>query len=179
MSFFTSYKIVTSPCSQDHPRIIQGDEMVQVKKEWKENDLQYRYGCECLDCIILWWMDLENPVKTLKKEGVYSLLNSLVSKNTISEILYRGTDWKHNNLKINDLIIYDRLTSWSIDENIAQDFTDDEKPLLLKLKCDKTPGIPVFYSRREKEIILGECILKVINKKKYKGITYIEVSVVN
>lgn len=122
---------------------------------------------------------MHDPVKVLKEKEMYYLLNSLVNNNIISGKLYRGTDWEYQKLEKGDIIDYsDRLSSWSMDKSVAENFTTDENPIILKLKCKNVPGIPIFYSRREKEIILSECTLKVTEKKIHDGTIYLIMSVV-
>lgn len=178
MSAFLDHKIKTNSCS-NHPKMIFGQNMAEIRKEWLSEDLKPRYGCVCMDCIVLAWMDFVNPVKELKKEGVYDLFSSLVNKNTFSGVLYRGTDYNITG-NVGDVINYsNRLTSWSTEEEVALDFTTEENPIILKLSCKDVVGLPIYYSRDEKEVVLGECILKIVDKKVVRGKVVLEVVVEN
>jgi len=179
MSAFLDLKINTNTCTKNHPNIIFGQNIDQLKQEWSENELKPKYGCVCMDMIVLEWQDFDDSVKELKKEKVYHLFNSLVSKNRVSGTLYRGTDWDYLSKQKGDIINYkDRLTSWSTDIEIAQNFTTVKNPIILKLVCVNVVGLPMYYSRHEKEIVLGECYLKVINRSIDKETLQLDVEVI-
>ena len=154
----------------NHPTHIFGNNVDQMKQEWQQEEMEPDYGCVCNDLMILEWIDLFDPVKTFKSQGLYELLKSLIQSETVSGVLYRGSDFDdHYQLQVGDIINYsDRLTSWSDHIDIAAKFTWPDHPLILKLVCNQVKGLKL-KNRDELESILDECNLIIVATHKYNN----------
>lgn len=130
--------------------LIFGVDPESLVEEWREEGLEPTYGSIENDLLIQAWEDYHDPVPVFKEEGLYEKLKAVVDSSEISGIFYRSEDVNH--LQVGDLIDYRScLTRWTK--------VQDEDGISLKLTCEKVPGLEL-----KKEVILGECQLKVVSR---------------
>jgi hypothetical protein len=150
----------------------------ELVDEWNEEFNGGEY-CVCLDILIQSWEEFHDPTAVYKKHGYYDVLKELVHNNKVSGTFYHGNDYyKLNDLNIGSIIDYSsRITSWCLDQNKVKSFLNEEN-IVLKLTGDNMTGLflkgDYGYG---KEIMLGECQLKVINKTKMDKYNIIEVKI--
>lgn len=148
----------------------------ELVDEWQEECDGGQFGCVCLDILVNEWQELEDPTKVYKKKGYYDVLKELVHSNIVSGTFYHGIDYYHD-LEIGTLIDYSsRMTSWCLDQDKVEPFLNDDK-IILKLTVGHMRGLSLEGRNygNGKEIMLGECLLKVTNKTKVNDYNIFEV----
>lgn len=139
--------------------LIFGVDPQSLVEEWQAEGLEPTYGSIENDLLVQAWEDHHDPVPLFKKEGLYEKLKTLVHSLKISGTFYHEAEESEHfeHLQPGDTIDYRScLTRWLKDE---PDEPDEDEPIILKLTCERVPGLEM-----KREVILGECQLTVVSR---------------
>lgn len=119
--------------------------------------------------LFYWDQAGERPYQLFKDMKIYDkFIQYLDISCYINENIYRGTR-RHQELEINDILDYQYPTSWSLNQNIAENFIIGvETPVLLIYSSENAiKGLKNEYGMNdEEEFILYPSKLKIISKEK-------------
>ena len=128
---------------------------------------------ELKNCIEIWNLayNYHEPYEALIKENLYNkFLNYLEMQNFSAVNIYRGTT-ENRNMKIDDILVYNFATSWSLSYDEAHSFIEElNLPVIFQIK--NVENIKAVLNDNElggEEVIVSPINMKVINKYEHNS----------